>query len=89
MVWVQSVRGRRSAPTTRGVRKRVVANRAEIEVLYDARFYRMWQFYLAGAATSFEGGSMCNFQVQYTRRRDTLPITRDYMALAEAQYRGL
>jgi cyclopropane-fatty-acyl-phospholipid synthase len=67
--------------------KRVVAHRAEIEALYDARFYRMWQFYLAGAATSFENGSMCNFQVQYARRRDTLPITRDYMASAEAQLR--
>jgi cyclopropane-fatty-acyl-phospholipid synthase len=68
--------------------KRVVAHRAEIEAIYDARFFRMWQFYLAGAATSFEGGSMCNYQVQYARRRDTLPITRDYMALAEAKLRG-
>jgi cyclopropane-fatty-acyl-phospholipid synthase len=76
------------AYTLREWYKRVVEHRAEIEVLYDARFYRMWQFYLAGAATSFEGGSMCNFQVQYARRRDTLPITRDYMALAEVKYRG-
>jgi cyclopropane-fatty-acyl-phospholipid synthase len=76
------------AYTLREWYKRVVEHRAEIEALYDARFYRMWQFYLAGAATSFEGGSMCNFQVQYARRRDTLPITRDYMALAEAQLRG-
>ncbi len=68
--------------------RRVTAHRTEIEALYDARFFRMWQFYLAGAATSFEGGSMCNFQVQYARRRDTLPITRDYMALAEAAFRG-
>jgi cyclopropane-fatty-acyl-phospholipid synthase len=75
------------AYTLREWYKRVVAHRAEIEALYDARFFRMWQFYLAGAATSFEGGSMCNFQVQYARRRDTLPITRDYMALAEAQFR--
>ena len=76
------------AYTLREWYKRVVEHRAEIETLYDARFFRMWQFYLAGAATSFEGGSMCNFQVQYARRRDTLPITRDYMALAEAQFRG-
>ncbi len=75
------------AYTLRAWYERVVAHRARIESLYDARFYRMWQFYLAGAATSFEGGSMCNFQVQYARRRDTLPITRDYMALAEAQFR--
>ena len=76
------------AYTLREWYKRVIDHRAEIEALYDARFFRMWQFYLAGAATSFEGGSMCNFQVQYARRRDTLPITRDYMALAEAQFRG-
>ena len=31
----------------------------EIEALYDARFYRMWQFYLAGAQVSFEHGGMC------------------------------
>ena len=74
------------AYTLREWYRRVVAHRDEIEALYDARFYRMWQFYLAGAATSFENGSMCNFQVQYARRRDTLPITRDYMALAEAQF---
>ncbi len=75
------------AYTLREWYRRVVNHRAEIEALYDARFYRMWQFYLAGAASSFESGSMCNFQVQYARRRDTLPITRDYMALAEAQLR--
>jgi cyclopropane-fatty-acyl-phospholipid synthase len=75
------------AYTLREWYKRVVVHRAEIEALYDERFYRMWQFYLAGAATSFENGSMCNFQVQYARRRDILPITRDYMALAEAHLR--
>ncbi len=76
------------AYTLREWYRRVVTHRAEIEALYDARFYRMWQFYLAGAATAFEGGSMCNYQVQYARRRDTLPITRDYMAIAEREYRG-
>jgi cyclopropane-fatty-acyl-phospholipid synthase len=67
---------------------RTVAQRAEIEALYDARFFRMWQFYLAGALTSFEGGGMCNYQIQYIRNRRTLPITRDYMAEAEAALRS-
>nr|WP_245197111.1 cyclopropane-fatty-acyl-phospholipid synthase family protein [Sphingomonas jejuensis] len=58
---------------------RVVAARAEIEALYDARFFRMWQFYLAGAQVSFEHGGMCNYQVQYAKGRRTLPITRDYL----------
>jgi cyclopropane-fatty-acyl-phospholipid synthase len=66
---------------------RTVAHRAEIEALYDARFFRMWQFYLAGALTSFEGGGMCNYQIQYIRNRRTLPITRDYMGEAEAALR--
>jgi cyclopropane-fatty-acyl-phospholipid synthase len=35
----------------------------------------------------FENGSGCNFQVQYVRNRDALPITRDYMAEAEGRYR--
>ena len=62
---------------------RVVANRAAIIALYDEDFYRMWQFYLAGAMTAFEAGGMCNYQVQFARRRDALPITRDYIAAAE------
>ncbi|MDB5701819.1 MAG: class SAM-dependent methyltransferase [Sphingomonadales bacterium] len=69
--------------------KRVVDKRAEIEALYDAKFYRMWQFYLAGSTVAFEGGSLCNYQIQYSRRRDTLPITRDYMAVEEERLRGL
>lgn len=66
---------------------RTVAARAEIEALYDVRFYRMWLFYLAGAAAAFRRGGMCNYQLQYIRRRDALPITRDYMSVAEAALR--
>ena len=60
------------------------ANRARIVSLYDERFYRMWTFYLAGAAASFESGAMCNYQIQYARHRHALPYTRDYMGEAEA-----
>lgn len=64
---------------------RTVAHKAEIEALYDARFFRLWQFYLAGAIVSFEHGGMCNYQLQYIRNRHALPITRAYMADAERQ----
>lgn len=67
---------------------RVVEKREAIEALYDARFYRMWQFYLAGAAVAFEDGAMCNYQLQLAKDRAALPITRDYMMDAEAHYRG-
>jgi len=68
--------------------RRTVARKAEIEALYDARFYRMWTFYLAGATAAFEHGGMCNYQVQFARNRRALPITRDYMADAESRYRS-
>ncbi len=67
---------------------RATAARDKIEAMYDARFFRMWEFYLAGAVVGFENGTMCNYQVQYIRDRRALPITRDYMAEAEAKYRA-
>ncbi|GBH32026.1 SAM-dependent methyltransferase [Sphingobium xenophagum] len=68
--------------------KRAMARRADIIALYDERFFRLWTFYLAGAATVFEHGGMVNYQVQYARNRRTLPITRDYMQETEAALQG-
>ena len=56
-----------------------MTHRDAIIAMYDERFFRMWTFYLAGAATVFEHGSMCNFQIQYIRSRHALPITRNYL----------
>jgi cyclopropane-fatty-acyl-phospholipid synthase len=68
---------------------RTVAAKDQIVALYDERFYRMWTFYLSGAMAAFRHGGMCNYQIQYIRRRDTLPITRDYIAEAEAKLRAM
>lgn len=67
---------------------RVTARRDEIVALYDETFFRMWQFYLAGAIVAFRHGGMVNYQLQYIRRRDAVPITRDYMAEAEKALRA-
>ena len=67
--------------------RRLTDRRAEVEALYDARLFRMFQFYLAGALVSFRHGGMINYQVQYIRDRHALPITRDYMAEAEQRLR--
>jgi cyclopropane-fatty-acyl-phospholipid synthase len=75
------------AYTLRHWLRRVTDNRSKIEALYDARFFRMWEFYLAGGIVMFETGGACNFQVQYVRDRNALPITRDYMAQAEKRLR--
>ena len=63
--------------------------RDKIVAMYDERFFRLWEFYLAGGIVMFENGAACNYQVQYIRERTALPITRDYMAEAEARYRKI
>jgi cyclopropane-fatty-acyl-phospholipid synthase len=63
--------------------------RAKIEAMYDERFFRMWEFYLAGGIVMFENGAACNYQMQYIRDRRALPITRDYMLETERKYRDL
>ncbi len=67
---------------------RVMAKRAEIEAIYDARFFRMWQFYLAGCTSAFEHGVLCVYQLQYAKGRRVLPLTRGYIAEVEAGLRG-
>ncbi|QNM81792.1 class I SAM-dependent methyltransferase [Sphingomonas sabuli] len=67
---------------------RVHENRAKIVEMYDERFFRMWEFYLAGGIVMFESGAGCNYQVQFIRDRRALPITRDYMIEAEQALRA-
>ena len=67
---------------------RVVAAKDAVVALYDERFYRMWTFYLAGAGAAFRYGGLVNYQVQFARRRDALPITRNYMVERERELRG-
>jgi len=66
-----------------------VAAEAEIVRLHDQRFYRLWLFYLAAAMTMFSDAGMVNHQLQYVRRRDSIPMTRDFMFEAEIQLRAV
>jgi cyclopropane-fatty-acyl-phospholipid synthase len=75
------------AYTLRHWMERAVKARDEIVAMYDERFFRMWEFYLAGGIVAFENGAMNNYQVQYIRDRRALPITRDYMVEAEERHR--
>jgi cyclopropane-fatty-acyl-phospholipid synthase len=71
------------AETLRLWQARFAAHREEIAALYDERFCRMWECYLAGAEMGFVHGGHMIFQLQLSKRVDALPITRDYMAQAE------
>jgi cyclopropane-fatty-acyl-phospholipid synthase len=62
---------------------RATAERDAIVALYDERFFRMWQFYLAGAMSAFRHDGHVVFQLQLSRHRDVVPITRDYLDIAE------
>jgi cyclopropane-fatty-acyl-phospholipid synthase len=71
------------AETVRHWRARFQRSRAEIAQLYDERFCRMWEFYLAASEVSFRFSNHMVFQLQLTKRIDAVPITRDYIAEAE------
>ncbi len=58
-------------------RERFIARRAEAAALYDERFCRMWEFYLAGPEAGFRYGGLMVFQIQLAKRIDSVPLTRD------------
>ena len=66
-----------------------MARAEEARRLYDDRFVRMWEFYLAGSEMAFRHQGMMVFQIQLTKRIDSVPITREYIALEEARLRKL
>ncbi|HVV27281.1 MAG TPA: cyclopropane-fatty-acyl-phospholipid synthase family protein [Rhizomicrobium sp.] len=71
------------AETLREWRRRFAANRAEAARIYDERFCRIWEFYLAGSEMAFRHDGEVVFQLQIARRPDAVPLTRDYMLEAE------
>ena len=60
-------------------RERFMARRDQALELYDERFCRMWEFYLASCEAAFRFQNVAVFQVQCARRQDAVPITRDYI----------
>lgn len=66
---------------------RTVMHKDEIVDMYDERFYRMWQFYLAGAEQSFRYNKMVNWQIVYVKDRAAIPMTRDFMYEESARLR--
>jgi cyclopropane-fatty-acyl-phospholipid synthase len=77
------------AETLKAWRERFMARREEAVQLYDERFARMWEFYLAASEMSFRKQNLMNFQLQLTKRQGVVPMTRDYITRDEAKLRGL
>jgi len=77
------------AETLKSWRERFLAQREQVERLYDERFVRMWEFYLAAAEMAFREQAMMVFQMQLTKRQGVVPMTRDYIIREEARLRAL
>jgi cyclopropane-fatty-acyl-phospholipid synthase len=77
------------AETLKIWRERFMARREEAVQLYDERFARMWEFYLAASEMSFRKQNLMNFQIQLAKRQDVVPMTRDYIVNEEAKLRGI
>ena len=77
------------ADTLKHWRERFHANRDKALELYDERFFRMWDLYLATSEASFRHGKLVNFQIQLVKKQTTSRPTRDYIAEAEAKLRAM
>ncbi len=77
------------AETLKAWRERFLAHRDEVERIYDQRFVRMWEFYLASSEMSFREQNLMVFQIQLTKRQGVVPMTRDYIMREEQRLRGV
>ena len=65
--------------TVRHWRERFARNREQAKRIYDERFCRMWEFYLAGCEMAFRNMKQMVFQIQLARQPAAVPLTRDYI----------
>lgn len=75
------------AKTLREWGNRFASHRERARELYDERFCRMWEFYLAASECAFRYGGMNNFQIQFAKDQHVLPLTRNYIIEEEARLR--
>jgi cyclopropane-fatty-acyl-phospholipid synthase len=58
--------------------KRFQARRGELREMYDERFCRMFEWYLAASEYAFRNMGHVVFQIQLAREQNAVPLTRDY-----------
>ncbi len=75
------------AETLKNWRARFLAHCEEVERIYDQRFVRMWEFYLAASEMAFREQNMMVMQIQLAKRQGVVPITREYITREEQRLR--
>ena len=69
-------------------RQRFMQRRDEALRLYDEKFCRMWEFYLAFCEAAFRYEDVVVFQVLLAVKTETAPLTRNYIGEREAALRS-
>jgi len=67
------------AHTLRHWKERFLSKKETVLEMFDEKFYRMWEFYLASCEMAFKWGDQVVFQLQLTKDNISAPLTRDYI----------
>ena len=65
--------------TLRHWKNNCIKNKAQIINMFDEKFFRMWEFYLASCEIAFKWGDQVVYQFQLTKNYLSTPSTRDYI----------
>ena len=65
--------------TLRHWKENCIKNKEKITEMFDEKFFRMWEFYLAGCEMAFKWGDQVVYQFQLTKNYTSTPVTRDYI----------
>ena len=76
------------AETLKAWRHRFMAGRQTVAALYDERFCRMWEFYLASCEAAFRHTGLVVFQIQLSKCIDAVPLIRGYISDWESRDSG-
>ena len=65
--------------TLRNWKERFLSKKTTVLEMFDEKFFRMWEFYLASCEMAFKWGDQVVFQLQLTKDNISAPTTRDYI----------
>ena len=65
--------------TLRHWKERFLSKKESVLEMFDEKFYRMWEFYLASCEIAFKWGDQVVFQLQLSKDNTSVPNTRDYI----------
>ena len=67
------------AHTLRNWKERFLSKKDTVLDMFDEKFFRMWEFYLASCEMAFKWGDQVVFQLQLAKDNSSVPNTRDYI----------